>query len=57
MKIIKIEESNKDNQDLEVLLKEKAKVEAYAKKIQDQIRKILYKYDTGKMDFTRKPKN
>lgn len=57
MKIIKIEESNKDNQDLEILLKEKAKVEAYAKKIQDRIREIIYKYDTGKMDFTRKPKN
>lgn len=57
MKIIKIEESNNDNQELEVLMKEKAKVEAYAKKIQDRIRQILYKYDTGKMDFTRKPKN
>lgn len=57
MKIIKIEESNNDNQELEVLMKEKAKIEAYAKKIQDRIRQILYKYDTGKMDFTRKPKN
>ena len=57
MKIIKIEESNNDNQELEVLMKEKNRVEAYAKKIQDRIRQILYKYDTGKMDFTRKPKN
>lgn len=55
MKIIKIEESNKDDKDLEILLKEKEKVDAYAKKLQDKIRSILYKYDTGKMDFTRKP--
>lgn len=57
MKIIKIEESNKDNQELEVLLKEKAKVDSYAKRLQDRIREIIYKYDTGKMDFTKKPKN
>lgn len=54
MKIIKIEESNKDDKDLEVLLKEKAKVDAYAKKLSDKIREIIYKYDTGKMDFTKK---
>lgn len=57
MKIIKIEESNKDEQELEVLMKEKTKVDAYAKRLADKIREIIYKYDTGKMDFTRKPKN
>lgn len=57
MKIIKIEESNKDAKELELLMKEKNRIDAYAKIIADRLREIIYKYDTGKMDFTRKPKN
>lgn len=55
MKIVKIEESIQDNIELKELMKEKARVEAYAKIVQDRIREIVYKYDSAKIDFTRKP--
>ena len=54
MKIVKIEESIQDDIELKELMKEKARIENYAKKVQDRIREIVYKYDSAIIDFTRK---
>jgi hypothetical protein len=54
MKIVKIEESNRDSAELEILKKDAAILSGHLKVIQDRIREIIYKYDTAKMDYTRK---
>lgn len=54
MKIIKMTESINDSKDLEVLMAEKKKVEDYLQLLQTKIRSIVYKYDVGKVDYTKK---
>ena len=54
MKIVKIDESNRDSAELELLKKDAAILEKHLKVIQDRIREIIYKYDTAKIDYTRK---
>ena len=54
MKIVKMSESIKDDAELKQLMDEKTKIDSYAKMIQDRIRKIIYKYDSAKMDYTKK---
>lgn len=54
MKIVKIDESNRDSAELELLKRDAAILEKHLKVIQDRIREIIYKYDTAKMDYTRK---
>jgi len=54
MKIIKMNESINDSKDLETLMAEKKKVEDYLQLLQNKIRAIVYKYDVGKVDYTKK---
>jgi hypothetical protein len=54
MKIVKMTESIQDDIELKALMAEKAKIDAYAKKIQDKIRSIVYKYDSVRIDYSKK---
>ena len=56
MKIIQLEESQKDSLQLEELKKQKQEYEKAVSIITDKIRAIIYKYDTAKIDYTKKPK-
>lgn len=56
MKIIQLEESQKDVLQLEELKKQRQEYEKAVSIITDKIRAIIYKYDTAKIDYTKNPK-
>lgn len=54
MKIVKIDESQKDSLEIKRLMEEKERLEQIVKAYSIRIRELVYKYDTAKIDFTKK---
>lgn len=52
MKVITISELREDEKKIEALKKKKAVIEHQLKAVEDEIRSIIYKYDSGKIDYT-----
>lgn len=53
MKIVKIEDSQRDSLEIKKLMEEKARLEQIVNAYTVRIRELIYKYDTAKMDFKK----